>query len=76
MAIVATDDSNPNNNSDSEVTKPISGNNPKADVQITKTVDRATFPNKIGEIITWTLSYRNNGPSAAQNVVVRDVLPE
>ncbi len=76
VAIVATDDSNPNNNSDSEVTKPISGNNPKADVQITKTVDRATFPNKIGEIITWTLSYRNNGPSAAQNVVVRDVLPE
>jgi uncharacterized repeat protein (TIGR01451 family) len=47
-----------------------------ADVQITKSVDRATFPNTVGERITWTLTYRNNGPSAAENVAVVDILPE
>jgi uncharacterized repeat protein (TIGR01451 family) len=48
----------------------------QADVQITKSVDRPTFPNTVGERITWTLTYKNNGPAAAENVVVVDILPE
>jgi uncharacterized repeat protein (TIGR01451 family) len=60
------------NSCDNKCTPPV----PQADVQITKTVDRSTFPNKTGELITWTLNYKNNGPSAAENVVVVDILPE
>jgi uncharacterized repeat protein (TIGR01451 family) len=47
----------------------------KSDVQITKSVDRSTFPNKTGELITWTLNYKNNGPSIAKDVVIIDTLP-
>jgi uncharacterized repeat protein (TIGR01451 family) len=48
---------------------------PGTDVQIVKSVDRSRFPNQTGTIITWTLTYKNNGPSAAENVVITDTLP-
>lgn len=48
----------------------------KADVQITKIVDRPQFPNTTGEIITWTLNYQNNGPNVANDVTIEDILPD
>ena len=47
---------------------------PIADLAIEKSVDN---PNaKYGELVRWTLTVSNNGPNAANNVVVRDVLPK
>ncbi len=60
-------DPNPNNNqaSDTVVIAPI------ADVEMTgKTVSPAAV--RAGEVATYVLSYRNNGPSPAQNVSVGD----
>lgn len=46
---------------------------PLADLSIEKSVDN---PNpKYGEFVRWTLKVSNNGPNAASNVAVRDVLP-
>ncbi|MBR4448151.1 hypothetical protein [Methanobrevibacter sp.] len=47
---------------------------PVADLSITKLVDNQSP--KYGEIIKWTLVALNQGPNAAHNVVVQDILPE
>lgn len=44
-----------------------------ADIAVTKTVDHAA-PN-VGDVITFTVTATNNGPSAATNVVITDALP-
>jgi len=49
------------------------GERPTADVQITKT--DSPDPVVPGTTLTYTLVVRNNGPSVAANVVVRDPLP-
>jgi large repetitive protein len=46
---------------------------PSADLQITKTAAPKTV--KVGENVTYTLLVVNNGPDAAQNVLVSDDLP-
>ena len=48
--------------------------NPVADLVITKSVDNE-FP-KYGDIVKWTITLLNKGPNIANNVVVRDILPE
>ncbi len=45
----------------------------QADVSLRKTVSNAT-PN-VGETITYTIAVRNDGPSPATGVFIRDVLP-
>jgi large repetitive protein len=62
-------DPNPNNNTESETINILSG----ADLRIVKTVNK-TQP-KIGETITFTLVATNDGPEAANGVVITDVLP-
>lgn len=70
-----TDETTYTNNNSSAKTKPYS--NPTAvDVQILKSVDKPTFVNNTGEIITWTLNYKNNGPATATGVVIVDILPK
>ncbi|MFN7783491.1 MAG: hypothetical protein ACK5PG_12235 [Lysobacterales bacterium] len=44
-----------------------------ADLQVVKTLDQMTPT--FGQVINFTLQVRNNGPDAATNVVVTDVLP-
>jgi len=64
---------------------PISGNNtatvttplvqpPSADLRLTKTVSPPQFT--AGGNLTYTLTLTNNGPTAAQNVIVNDPLPD
>ena len=45
---------------------------PATDLQLSKGVDRATAA--VGDTVTYTLAARNDGPSAATNVVVTDAL--
>ena len=45
----------------------------KADLSVEKFVSDVTAHN--GDVITWTIVVTNNGPDAAANVVVNDVLP-
>ena len=60
-------DPNPNNNSASDTVTIV----PMADMQMTgKTIEPAST--KAGQVATYVLSFRNNGPSTAQNVVVTD----
>lgn len=47
---------------------------PIADLSITKLVDNDSP--EYGETVKWTLIASNNGPNAAHNVIVRDVLPK
>uniref|UniRef100_UPI00388E38F2 DUF11 domain-containing protein n=1 Tax=Methanobrevibacter sp. TaxID=66852 RepID=UPI00388E38F2 len=47
--------------------------NPACDLAITKT-SNVTNPN-YGDLVKWTLTVTNNGPDAATNVVVDDVMP-
>ena len=47
---------------------------PIADLSITKLVNKNSP--KYGETVKWTLIVINNGPNAAHNVLVEDVLPE
>jgi choice-of-anchor A domain-containing protein/uncharacterized repeat protein (TIGR01451 family) len=44
-----------------------------ADLQVVKSVDNA-FPEN-GDFITFTLTVKNNGPSASSNITVSDVIP-
>ena len=46
---------------------------PKAAVQITKMVDKATA--NTGEILTYTLEYTNTGKTAATNLIITDAIP-
>ena len=62
-------DPNPTNNVDQEPITILSG----ADLQIVKTVNNSTP--KVGEVVTFTLVVTNNGPEAANGVVVTDELP-
>lgn len=68
-----TPDINPNNNRSAWTVCVWS--QPKADVTITKSVDKPSFINTTGEIITWKLDYKNNGPDAAKDVIITDMLP-
>ena len=63
-------DPNPNNNAASQdtVVNPAS-----ADVQVTKT--DSPDPVIINQNLTYTVTVRNNGPQAAQSVVLTDTLP-
>ena len=47
---------------------------PEADLSIIKTVSNASAHK--GDIVTWTINVTNNGPDAAFNVTVVDVIPE
>gem|GEM_PF-5932599 len=71
----STNGDNPANNNGSAITTPQSDSVIVPDMQITKSVDRSTFPNKTGELITWTLNYRNNQPIVLTNVRIIDQLP-
>ena len=46
---------------------------PEADVAVVKSVNNST-PNKYDNVI-WTITILNNGPNAAENVAVKDILP-
>ena len=61
-------DPNPGNNTASSVVTP-----QQADVGLTKTVSNPT-PN-VGDTITYTVTARDAGPSAATGVTVQDLLP-
>jgi len=63
-----TPDPNPTNNADTEDT----GLAAEADVAVSKT---GSLTARAGGNLTYTIEVRNFGPSAAQNVVVRDRLP-
>jgi len=62
-------DPDPSDDSDTEVVTPTA----VADLSVTKVVNNAT-PN-VGEVVTFTITATNNGPSDATNVVVTDVIP-
>ncbi|MBO9534382.1 MAG: DUF11 domain-containing protein [Solirubrobacteraceae bacterium] len=62
-------DTNTANNSSSATTNVSAA----ADLQITKTADRANA--NVGDVITWTVSVFNDGPSAAAGVTITDDLP-
>ena len=47
---------------------------PEADLEVNKTVSNASAHN--GDAVVWTITVTNNGPDAAVNVTVTDVLPE
>jgi len=70
VAAGTTPDPLPNNNSDTATTQVTAG----ADMSITKTANPS--PASAGQNMTFTLSPRNNGPSAAAGVTVIDDLPE
>ena len=63
-------DPNPNNNTATQDTTVVAA---AADVQVTKT--DAPDPVIINQNLTYTVTVRNNGPQAAQNVVLTDTLP-
>jgi len=62
-------DTNIANNSSSDLTQVVEG----ADLGVSKTVSSA-LPSE-GDLITYTLTLRNNGPSLASGVVLTDTLP-
>jgi len=70
-ALVSVDQfdwNNTNNESTASIEVP-----PAVDIAVEKTVDDST-PD-VGQIITYTIVVRNNGPNSATNAVVSDVLP-
>jgi uncharacterized repeat protein (TIGR01451 family) len=68
-APVTVTDPDPTNNSSTD-TDPLT---PSADLALTKVVDNAAP--LVGQQVTFTLTLRNNGPSDATGVAVKDVLP-
>ena len=64
-----TEDPNPSNNRAENGTVV----EPDCDVEVIKRVSNST-PNKYDEV-TWTITIYNEGPNVAENVIVRDVLP-
>ena len=65
-----TYDPNETNNKDNNTTK----SNPIADLSVVKLVSDKTTIN--GNIITWTIIVKNNGPDTAVNAKAYDVLPK
>ncbi len=72
----------PNSSVTATTFDPVSANNadgasttvgPAADLQLTKSVDRATA--NIGDLLTFTLVGTNSGPAAATGVTITDTLP-
>ena len=63
-----TFDNDTSNNSDDAAVDAIA-----ADLEIDKTVDNPA-PN-LGDEVVWTITVINNGPDAAENVIVNDALP-
>ena len=66
----ATDDPNPNNNSSSYQVRASSS----ADLQIVKDADKNIA--RSGDMVTYTLTVTNNGPSDAGGVAVNDDIPD
>ena len=64
----STPDSDPGNNEDEEPTTV-----QEADVAITKSDSPAAVT--VGEVLTYTLVYINNGPGTAADVVITELLP-
>ncbi|MCL2463680.1 MAG: hypothetical protein FWF28_01230, partial [Micrococcales bacterium] len=48
---------------------------PQVDLAVAKTATRTTLPNAAGQPVTYTIAVTNNGPSAARNVTVTDLVP-
>ena len=65
-----SDDGNEDNNTSTVIT-PI---NRSADVSVTKTTDQLYATP--GQLLAYTLRIVNNGPDAAENVLVTDMIPE
>ncbi|MCO5316558.1 MAG: DUF11 domain-containing protein [Solirubrobacterales bacterium] len=66
-------DPNPGNNT-STIETPVTPPAKDADVAIVKTADNHNP--QAGDVVTYTLTTKNNGPAAAENVVVTDELPD
>lgn len=64
-----TPDPNPDNNEDTAIT-PV---NESADVFVRK--DASPAPVRAGELLTYTITVSNDGPNAAQEVTLTDVIP-
>uniref|UniRef100_UPI00388DF5C8 hypothetical protein n=1 Tax=Methanobrevibacter sp. TaxID=66852 RepID=UPI00388DF5C8 len=65
-----TPDSDESNNIANNTTEVL----PVCDLEITKLVNASSV--NITDLVEWTITVVNNGPSAASDVVVRDILPE
>ncbi|OED42189.1 hypothetical protein AB833_07765 [Chromatiales bacterium (ex Bugula neritina AB1)] len=64
-----TYDNDPDNNSDAAETDAVA-----ADLELTK--ETSTDEAEIGDTVNWTLSLTNQGPDAATNIVIEDLLPD
>lgn len=69
VAPSGVNDPNSGNNT-STVTSPLQ---PNSDLSITKVADASSI--RAGDLVTYTITAKNNGPSDAANVVVTDPLP-
>ena len=67
-----TPDPSLSNNSDTEITQ-IAEAALSADLSVTKTVSKTKA--KVGDVLTYTITVQNGGPSQAQQVSLTDVLP-
>ena len=66
----AEPDSQPGNNSASQMTTILDS----ADLSLRKEVSAG--PHKVDDTVTFTLTLSNSGPALAENVVVKDILPD
>ncbi|MBQ8018450.1 MAG: DUF11 domain-containing protein [Methanobrevibacter sp.] len=65
-----TPDSNESNNHAQNTTIA----NPICDLEISKFVNASSV--NVGDVVKWTISVSNNGPSTAKDVIVNDTLPD